>query len=211
MLTATNYSKTGVKHEATVKLDKAVFGVEANHQLVSQAYRTYLANGRTAHASTLKRGEVAGGGKKPWKQKGTGRARVGSIRVPNWKGGGIVFGPTGDENYTLNLPTKMKRAAIRMALSLQAAAGNVLVIESLDLSEGKTRVAAELMAKMQLEGVVLLVVNEKTDPIRRATNNLTGLNVATAKYLNVFSVMNSDKLVITADALETVNSWLGDK
>jgi large subunit ribosomal protein L4 len=211
MLTATNYSKTGVKHEATVKLDKAVFGVEANHQLVSQAYRTYLANGRTAHASTLKRGEVAGGGKKPWKQKGTGRARVGSIRVPNWKGGGVVFGPTGDENYTLNLPIKMKRAAIRMALSLQAAAGNVLVIESLDLSEGKTKAAAELMAKMQLEGTVLLVVNEKTDPIRRATNNLAGLNVVTAKYLNVYNVMNSDKLVITADALETVNSWLGDK
>jgi large subunit ribosomal protein L4 len=211
MLTATNYSKTGVKHEATVKLEKAIFGVEANHQLVSQAYRTYLANGRTAHASTLKRGEVAGGGKKPWKQKGTGRARVGSIRVPNWKGGGIVFGPTGDENYTMTLPTKMKRAAIRMALSLQAAAGNVLVIESLDLSEGKTKVAAELMAKMQLEGTVLLVVNEKTDMIRRATNNLAGLNVVTAKYLNVYNVMNSDKLVITADALETVNSWLGDK
>src|SRR6266567_2057648 len=115
MSTAVSYSKTGTKHEQTVKLDKAVFDVPVNQELIERAYRTYLANGRTAQATTLRRGQVSGGGKKPWRQKGTGRARVGSIRVPNWRGGGIVFGPTGEQNYTLNLPVKMKRAAIRQA------------------------------------------------------------------------------------------------
>ena len=109
----TSYSKTGTKKESEPKLDKAVFGLEPNHQLLSLAYRAYLANGRAVSATTLKRGEVRGGGKKPWRQKGTGRARVGSIRVPNWRGGGITFGPSGDENYTISMPLKMKRLAIR--------------------------------------------------------------------------------------------------
>src|SRR5690349_12574726 len=135
MATATSYSKTGTKHEATVKLDATIFGVEANQELVSRAYHAYLANGRSAHASTLSRGEVRGGGKKPWRQKGTGRARVGSIRVPNWRGGGVVFGPTGSENHTINMPIKMKRAAIRQVLSLQAAAGHIAVIDAFESTD----------------------------------------------------------------------------
>jgi large subunit ribosomal protein L4 len=211
MIKAVSYSKTGSKHEATMELSKAVFGIEVNQELVGQAYRTYLANGRSAHASTLKRGAVSGGGKKPWKQKGTGRARVGSIRVPQWRGGGIVFGPTGHENYTLAFPVKMKRSAIRMALSLQAEAGQVAVIESFDSADGRTKTATELLGKLNLSGRVLLVVNEKTDLIRRSTRNIAGLEVVSAKYLNVFNVMNSDHLIITAEALQTVNEWLGEK
>jgi len=209
-MNATSYSKIGAKHEATVKLDAAVFGVEANHQLVAQAYRTYLANGRSAHAKTLKRDEVAGGGKKPWKQKGTGRARVGSIRVPNWKGGGIVFGPTGNENYTLTMPVRMKRAAIRMALSLQADAGQIAVIDGFE-TDGKTRSAAAVFQKMGVSGHVMLVVGEKNEMLLRATNNIAGLIVVSANYLNVYNVMNSDLIVFTTDALEAVSSWLGDK
>src|SRR5580704_17691073 len=144
MATAVSFSKSGAKHESAAKLDKQVFGLEANHELVAQAYRTYLANGRTSNAKTLKRGEVSGGGKKPWRQKGTGRARVGSIRVPNWKGGGIVFGPTGSENYTLTLPLRMKRLAIRHALSLRAAAGAVAVIEAFT-PEGRVKPTVELL------------------------------------------------------------------
>src|SRR6478609_2185816 len=130
MLKVTTFSKTGAKQTAARELDAAIFGVEANHELVGQAYRTYLANGRVAGASTLKRGEVQGGGKKPWRQKGTGRARVGSIRVPNWRGGGIVFGPTGNENHSITMPVRMKRLAIRQALSLSADTGNIAVIEN---------------------------------------------------------------------------------
>jgi large subunit ribosomal protein L4 len=211
MIKAVSYSKAGAKHETTVELGKSVFGVEVNQELVGQAYRTYLANGRSAHAATLKRGAVSGGGKKPWKQKGTGRARVGSIRVPQWRGGGIVFGPTGNENYTLALPVKMKRSAIRMALSLQADAGQVAVIDSFEIADGRTKTAAELLGKLNLSGRVLLVVSEKTDLVRRATRNIAGLEVVSAKYLNVFNVMNSDHIVVTADALKTVNEWLGEK
>jgi large subunit ribosomal protein L4 len=211
MTKATAFSKTGVKHETSVKLDATVFGLEANQQLVGQAYRTYLANGRSAQASTLKRGEVAGGGKKPWRQKGTGRARVGSIRVPNWRGGGVVFGPTGNQNYQLALPVRMKRTAIRHALSIRAAAGVMNVIESFDSAEGRVKPVAELFGKMGFEGRVLLVVGEKTDLIRRATRNIAGLEVVSATYLNVFTVMNADHIVFTTDALETVKNWLGDK
>jgi large subunit ribosomal protein L4 len=211
MATATAFSKTGAKHEQTVKLDASIFGLEANHQLVGQAYRTYLANGRSAGASTLKRGQVAGGGKKPWRQKGTGRARVGSIRVPNWRGGGVVFGPTGNENHELNLPVRMKRTAIRHALSLRAAAGTVKIIDGFDSTDGRVKSTVELLGKLGLTGNLVVVVDAKSDLLERATRNIAGLQLVSAKYLNVYTIMNADHLVFTKDALATVNQWLGDK
>jgi len=210
MIKAVSYSSTGSKHEAGVELAGGVFGVEPNSELVGRAYRTYLANGRSAHAATLKRGAVSGGGKKPWRQKGTGRARVGSIRVPQWRGGGIVFGPTGNQNYELALPLKMKRAAIRMALSLQAEAGLVAVIDKFEATDGRTKSAAELLTKLELSGRIVLVVADKTDLIRRATANIAGLEVVSARYLNVFTIMNADHLVVTAEALSIVTEWLGE-
>lgn len=211
MIKAVSFSKTGTKHETAAKLNDAIFGVEANHELIGQAYRTYMANGRSAGASTLKRGEVRGGGKKPWRQKGTGRARVGSIRVPNWRGGGVVFGPTGNENFTLAFPVKMKRAAIRQALSLQATSGLISVIDTYESIDGKVKATQALLTKLELGGTILLVVSEKTDLMLRATNNVAGLNVVTANYLNVFTIMNADHIVFTKDALETVDGWLGEK
>lgn len=211
MVKAVSFSTTGTKHETAAKLNEAIFGVEANHELIGQAYRTYLANGRVAGASTLKRGEVRGGGKKPWRQKGTGRARVGSIRVPNWRGGGVVFGPTGNENFTLAFPVKMKRAAIRQALSMQATSGIINVIDSYESTDGKVKATQALLTKLKLSGKILLVVNEKTDFTLRATNNVAGLEVVTANYLNVFTIMNADHIVFTKDALETVDGWLGEK
>lgn len=210
MAQATSYSKTGTKHEARIKLDDAMFNVPANHELIGRAYQMYLAAGRTAGASTLKRGQVAGGGRKPWRQKGTGRARVGSIRVPNWRGGGVVFGPTGQENHLLDMPVRMKRAAIRQALSLQAEAGHISVIESFISSEGRVKPTVELLTKMDLSGNVMLVVAEKADLIDRATRNVAGLELVNARYLNVYTVMNADHVVFTADALAVVKQWLGD-
>jgi len=211
MSTAISYSKTGAKQDAGVKLDQAIFGVEANHELVAQAYRTYLANGRVAGATTLRRGEVRGGGKKPWRQKGTGRARVGSIRVPNWRGGGVVFGPTGNENHTLALPTKMKRQAIRQALSLQATAGHIAVIESFEVKDGRVKPTTELFGKLGFKGNIVLVLAEKTDLTERATRNVAGLETVLATYLNVFTIMNADHIVFTAEALEATKAWLGEK
>jgi large subunit ribosomal protein L4 len=208
---AHSFSKTGTHNDAQAKLDVAVFGVEANHALVAQAYNMYLANGRTAKASTLKRGEVAGGGRKPWRQKGTGRARVGSIRVPNWKGGGVVFGPTGNENYTQSMNVKAKRAAIRQALSLRAQAGDIVTLEAFNCPEGRVRPTIELLGKMKLEGNILLVVSAKDSLIDRATRNISGLKTVAATYLNVFEVMNADKIVITDESLATIKDWLANE
>ncbi len=201
------YTSTGSKRETAVTLDKAVFGLELNHELVGLAYRAYLANGRASSAKTLTRGEVRGGGRKPWRQKGTGRARVGSIRVPNWRGGGVVFGATGEENYTITVPVKAKRLATRQALSAQAKDGKVSVIESLNL-DGKVATTVALLGKLGLEGQIIVVVPTKDAMTVRSTRNIASVEVVEAKYLNVFTIMNADHILFTKDALKVVSEWL---
>lgn len=210
MAKATLYSAAGVKNATGATLKKEVFAVEVNPELIGNAYKAYLANGRTNNAKTLKRGEVRGGGKKPWRQKGTGRARFGSIRVPIWRGGGIAFGPTGNENYTLNMPLKAKRAAIRQALSLKADAKAITVLDEFKAT-GKTKDAAALLAKIEVKGNVLIVLAAKAGQADQATRNLEGVKVVAATYLNVFDVMNADTIVIEKAALEVVEKWLGEK
>lgn len=201
------YTKTGNKATTAAKLPKEIFAVEkVNHSLLKQAYNAYLANGRTNNARTLKRGEVSGGGKKPWKQKGTGRARFGSIRVPIWRGGGITFGPTGNENYSHILPTNTKRAAVRHALTTRGK--QISVIEDFDAKTGKTADTVKLLAKLEATRNVLFVVAEKNEIIDRATRNIPQLKVVQARYLNVFDVLNADSIVITSKALEAVTDWL---
>jgi large subunit ribosomal protein L4 len=203
------YTKTGTKATVAAKLDKAVFGVEvANHELLKQAYVAYLANGRENLAVTLKRGEVRGGGKKPWKQKGTGRARFGSSRNPIWRGGGIAFGPTGNENYTHKLPTATKRLAIRQALSTASDAGKLVVVEDINF-KAKTVEAVKFFDKIGVSKNVLLVVDTKTDENTRAVSNLSNVKVVTASYLNVYDVLNADSIVLTSKALTVVHEWLG--
>ena len=203
------YTKTGTKATAPAKLDKAVFGLEvANHELLKQAYTTYLANGRENYAVTKTRGLVSGGGKKPWKQKGTGRARFGSSRVPIWRGGGVVFGPTGNENYSKDLNVKAKRQAIRQALSVANESGKIIVIEGFESKEGKAAAAAKLLQKVEATGRVLLVVDNKDALIERATRNLVDVKATHAHYVNVFDVLNADKIVITQKAVEAITTWL---
>lgn len=201
------YTKTGTKATTAAKLDKAVFGVEAkNHELLKAAYTTYAANGRENLAVTKTRGLVSGGGRKPWKQKGTGRARFGSSRNPIWRGGGIAFGPTGQENYSKQLNLKAKRLALRQALSLQA--DNVKVIEELNFKDGKTNAAAKLLAKLEATGNVLLVTSNKDALAVRAIRNLPTVKLVAAGYLNVFDVMNADSIVIDQAALKSVTERL---
>jgi len=206
------FTAAGAKAATPAKLAKDVFGVEvANHQLVKQAYETYLANGRENLAVVKTRGLVSGGGRKPWKQKGTGRARFGSSRNPIWRGGGIVFGPTGEENYSKKLPVAAKRQAIRQALSLAAAAEKVAVIEKLASKEGKTSEIVKLLNKLGAKRATLVVVTEKTPELIRAVANLGDVKLASATYVNVFDVMNADMIVMTADAQKAVEAWLGGK
>jgi large subunit ribosomal protein L4 len=201
------YTASGTKATTPLKLDAAVFGIEvANHQLVKQAYETYLANGRENLAVVKTRGLVSGGGKKPWKQKGTGRARFGSSRNPIWRGGGIVFGPTGLENYSKKLPTASKRLAIRQALSLANASGKIVVVENLVSKEGKTAEFAKLLTKIGVSRDVLVVVDKKTPELVRATANLSNVMLVSAAYLNVFDIMNATNIVLTADAVKTVET-----
>ena len=203
------YTKTGTKATVAAKLDKSVFGVEvANHELLKQAYVAYLANGRENLAVVKTRGEVRGGGKKPWKQKGTGRARFGSSRVPIWRGGGITFGPTGQENYSHKLPTATKRVAIRQALTTASEANKFVVVEDINL-KSKTTEAVKFFDKINVAKNILLVVDTKTDENTRAVSNLTNVKVVTANYLNVYDILNADSIVLTSKALSVVHEWLG--
>jgi large subunit ribosomal protein L4 len=196
------YTKSGTKATTAAKLDKNVFGVEAkNHELLKSAYTAYLANGRENLAVVKTRGLVRGGGKKPWKQKGTGRARFGSSRNPIWRGGGIVFGPTGEENYSKDLNTKAKRLAIRQALSLKAAENKVSVIEDLVSREGKTAELSKLLAKIGATRNVLLVVDNKTPELVRSSSNLQDVVLTSGQYVNVYDVLNADVIVFTNAAL----------
>ena len=186
-------------------LPKSVFAVEVrNHELLKLAYDAYLANNRLASATTKQRGEVRGGGKKPWRQKGTGRARFGSIRNPIWRGGGIVFGPRGNENYTKKISKTSKRVALRQAFTVQAE--NVLVADI--KTTGKTAEVAKFLKENNLNRRVLIVA-EKTDELIRATNNISEALLVSPMYLNVFDILNADHIVIAPKAIETIESWLG--
>ena len=191
-------------------LNKDIFGLEVeNHELVKLAYDAYLANSRFAHAKTLKRGEVRGGGKKPWKQKGTGRARFGSTRNPIWRHGGVAFGRTGEENFTKKLARRSKLLAVRQALSMKNADKAVMTLAADAKFAGKTKDAAKILSDMKLDGKnVLMVVAEKTPEILRSTNNLPNVKLVRATYLNVFDIMNADAIVFSEDAQKAVENWL---
>lgn len=200
------YTKAGAKATTPAKLDKSVFGLEVKkHDLLKEAYVAYLANGRMNLAVAKKRGEVSGGGRKPWKQKGTGRARFGSSRNPIWTGGGVAFGPTGEENYKKQINVKAKRQAIRQALSLKA--DNVIVIE--DISAAKTNELAKLLTKVGASKNILVVVDTKSPELALASRNLSSAKLVAAKYVNVYDVLNADSIVVTNAALNIISEWLG--
>ena len=195
---------------ATTKLAADVFGVEVhNHELLKKAYNAYLANARQASATTKQRGEVRGGGKKPWKQKGTGRARFGSSRNPIWRGGGVVFGPRGNENYTITLPKHEKRTALRQALSLANQAGKLYVLPYEDKVTAKTKDAVAFLEQQGFDRKTLLVASKKTPELMRSTNNLQSVLVLNAMYLSVYHILNADHIVLSPEAVEIVTAWLG--
>lgn len=210
---AATYTKAGAKATTPVKLDDQVFAqIPENMELIKLAYVAYLANGRVNLAVSKKRGEVSGGGKKPWKQKGTGRARAGSTRSPIWRGGGITFGPTGEENYTKSISTVAKRTALRQALSLAAKDGRIKVIESFDVRDNKTAEAAKLLSKLDAQkGNVLLAVENLSAELTRAVRNITNVKLIQSTYANVYDVTNADHIVITKAALEALTAQLGGK
>ena len=191
-------------------LEKEIFALEVeNHELIKLAYDAYLANSRSSHAKTLKRGEVRGGGKKPWKQKGTGRARFGSTRNPIWRHGGVAGGRTGNENFKKKLSRESKKLAVRQALSLKNAEKAVIVLSGNEKFTGKTKDAVKVLKDLKLEDKnVLAVCKEKTPEILRSVNNLPNVKLVRATYLNVFDIMNADAIVFGDAALKETANWL---
>jgi large subunit ribosomal protein L4 len=158
----------------------------------------------------LKRGEVRGGGKKPWKQKGTGRARFGSTRNPIWRHGGIAGGRTGEENFTKNLARGAKKVAVMQALSIKNADKAIVVIDNLGVKQGKVKEVVKTLEanKISAKENVLIVVKEKDELTLRATSNIANAKVVRPTYLNVFDLMNADKVVIVKDAIAEIENWL---
>lgn len=192
---------------AKTALPPEIFAVDVpNHELLKLAYDSYLANSRLASATTKQRGEVSGGGKKPWAQKGTGRARFGSSRNPIWRGGGIVFGPRGNENYTKRVSTTSKRVALRQALTLAHTAGKIVVLDF--KTTGKTSETVKFLADNKLERKVLIVVDEKTPEIIRATNNIQSALLIRANYLSVYHILNADHIVLSTASVAVIQKWL---
>ena len=190
-------------------LNKDIFGLKVeNHELVKLAYDAYLANSRSSHAKTMTRAEVSGGGKKPWKQKGTGRARFGSTRNPIWRHGGVAFGRTGEENFTKKISKSAKKIAIRQALSMKNAEKAVIIAPEVKLT-GKTKDAVKVLKDLKLENKnVLAVAAEKTPEVLRSTNNIANLKLVRASYLNVFDIMNADAIVFSEAGLKAAENWL---
>lgn len=195
----------------TVELPAQIFEAPINIDLMHQAFVRQMANARLGTHSTKTRGEVSGGGKKPWKQKGTGRARQGSNRSAQWVGGGKVHTPH-PRDYTLPMPHKMRLAALRSALSARASEKAIVVVDQLSLTEAKTRLMAEVMAKLVGdESAVILIPNKDGEyqSIIRSVNNLAGTKTMLVNYLNIRDLLNFDKIVLPVQSLDVIATHLG--
>jgi large subunit ribosomal protein L4 len=195
----------------TVELPAQIFEAPINIDLMHQAYVRQMANARLGTHSTKTRGEVSGGGKKPWKQKGTGRARQGSNRAAQWVGGGKVHTPK-PRDYTLPMPRKMRQAALRSALSARASEKAIVVVEELSISEAKTKLMAQVMTKLVGDdsAIILIPVKNPTyETIIRSASNLAGTKTILANYLNIRDLLSYDKIVLPVQSLDVIIAHLG--
>ena len=195
------YDMSG-KKKGQVDLSEAVFGIEPNTFVVHDVVKNHLANCRQGTQSALTRAEVSGGGKKPWRQKGTGRARQGSTRAPQWTHGGIVFAPKPrDYSYTLN--KKVKRLALKSALSAKAAEGNVLVVDDLKLDAVKTKEMQKFLDAVEAKKAVL-ITPEVRETVYKSARNIPGVSTTTATILSVYDIVNADQIIVDKAALAVI-------
>ena len=188
----------------TIELDENIFGIEPNVAVMHQVVNAQLAAKRSGTHSTKTRAEVRGGGAKPWKQKGTGRARAGSSRIPHWRGGGIALGPK-PRDYSQRTPKKMKRLALRSALSDRAQSNSVYVVDAWDFETPSTKAAKTALEAIGTEGKVLIVTDAQDANTEKSFRNLSNVNVLSSDQLNVFDILVSDSIVFTKDNLPTMN------
>ena len=187
----------------TIELSEAVFGIEPNTALLHAAVKNYLANQRQGTQSALTRAEVSGGGIKPWRQKGTGRARAGSTRAPQFTHGGIVFAPK-PRDYSYSLNKKEKRAALKSALSDKVANGNIIVVEGLAMEEIKTSVFAKFLNKVGAAKKAMVITNGVNENVYKSARNIEGVTVTTAEILSTYEIMNANVLVVDKAAIEKI-------
>ena len=191
------------KSSGSIDLDQNIFGIEPNVAVMHQVVNAQLAAKRAGTHNTKTRAEVRGGGAKPWKQKGTGRARAGSSRIPHWRGGGIALGPK-PRDYSQRTPKKMKKLALRSALSDRATSNNVFVVESWDFETPNTNAAKLALEAIGAEGKVLVVVDTQDSNTHKSFRNLGHVNVLSADQLNVFDILVSDSVVFTKSSLPSI-------
>jgi len=195
------YNQEG-KEISEIKLNEAIFGLPWNDDLVHQAVRVAFANQRPVLASTKDRSEVRGGGRKPWRQKGTGRARHGSIRSPLWKGGGVTFGPTTERNFKLKINKKMAQKAFLTALSGKARDNEILILDDLKLSAPKTKEMAKVIKNFSQIKNALLIMPESNENVKRAGNNLPNLGIININNLNILDVLKYQYVILTKSGIE---------
>ncbi|MCI5704406.1 MAG: 50S ribosomal protein L4 [Pseudoflavonifractor sp.] len=183
-----------------IDLSDAIFGIEPNVSVMHDVVKNHLANCRQGTQSALTRAEVSGGGRKPWRQKGTGRARQGSTRAPQWTHGGIALGPK-PRSYRFVLPKKMRRLALKSAFSSKVAAEEMLVLDSLAMDEYKTKTIVSMLAALGADKKVLLVLPEKNEKVVCSARNIPGVKTALVNTLNVYDVLNADKFIVVKDAV----------
>lgn len=199
---ATVVNMTGTK-VGEVELSDAIFGIEPNEVVVHEVVKNHLANCRQGTQSALTRAEVSGGGIKPWRQKGTGRARQGSTRAPQWTHGGIVFAPKPrDYSYALN--KKVKRLALKSVLSAKAAEGNVIVVDGLELGEIKTKAMVNFLNAVEAGKKSVVVTSEVNENVVKSARNIPGVTTTTAKILSVYDIVNADKFIVDKAALAVI-------
>ena len=195
----TVYDMTG-KSVGEMNLSDAVFGIEPNAAVMHAAVVNYLANQRQGTQSTLTRAEVRGGGRKPWRQKGTGHARQGSIRAPQWTHGGIALGPK-PRDYSYSLNRKVKRLAIKSAFSTKALEENIIVVDNIDVTEYKTKTVVAMLKALGAEKKALIVMPEKNERFIKSAANIPGVKTALVNTLNTYDVLNAGKFIIAKDAV----------
>jgi large subunit ribosomal protein L4 len=197
---------TTAKEAGTIELDETIFGIEPNVAVMHQAFLRQRANARLGTSNTLTRGNVSGGGRKPWRQKGTGRARQGSTRSPQWRGGGVVFGPH-QRSYRQEMPKKMRRLAIRSVLSAKVRDDEALVIKGIEQLEPKTKAMITLLGALpgsQRSTLIVIGPGEEQNVVHRAAGNLENVTVIRAGYVNVRDVLKHERLLLTTEAVETI-------
>ena len=196
------YDKTGKQIEE-IELSDAIFGIEPNTAVMHLAVKSYLTNHRQGTQSTLTRSEVSGGGRKPWRQKGTGRARQGSIRAPQWIHGGIALGPK-PRDYSFNLNKKVRRLAIRSALSAKFAEGSIVVVDTLNVAEPKTKPFAAFLKAVNVDGSALIATAAANENVKLSARNIEGVKLTTAAVLNTYELLKYGKLVVDKEAIAKI-------